>query len=61
MLASQAIAAGAKMVKEVKDQFYGDRNGAVEDPFGHVWYVSTHKEDVLPEELHKRAAASSGQ
>lgn len=64
----QAVAAGAKLVKEVKDQFYGDRNGGLEDPFGHIWYVSTHKEDVSPEEMkrrvgeemQKRAAASSG-
>ena len=64
----QAVAAGAKLVKEVKDQFYGDRNGGLEDPFGHIWYVSTHKEDVSPEEMkrrvgeemQKRAAASTG-
>ncbi len=59
-IAAQAVAAGAKLVKEVKDQFYGDRNGTVEDPFGHVWYISTHKEDVSPEEMQKHAAASSG-
>ena len=52
----QAVAAGGKLVKEVKDQFYGDRSGGLEDPFGHVWYVSTHKEDVSPEEVRKRAA-----
>ena len=57
----QAVAAGAKLVKEVKDQFYGDRNGSIEDPFGHVWYVSTHKEDITPEEMEKRIAAVSGQ
>ena len=57
----QAVANGAKLVKEVKDQFYGDRSGAVEDPFGHVWYISTHVEDVLPEEIEKRAAAAGGQ
>ncbi len=63
----QAVAAGAKLVKEVKDQFYGDRSGGVEDPFGHIWYVSTHKEDVSPEEMKRRVgeemqkrAASSG-
>ena len=58
----QAVAAGAKLTREVKDQFYGDRSGGVEDVFGHVWYVSTHKEDVAPEEIRQRAAAAfSGQ
>jgi PhnB protein len=55
---NKAIAAGAKMQRPVKDQFYGDRTGGVTDPFGHVWYVATHKEDVSPEEMRKRAAAA---
>lgn len=55
---SQAIAAGAKELQPLKDQFYGDRSGGVTDPFGHVWYIATHKEDVSPEELGKRAAAA---
>jgi PhnB protein len=55
---NQAIAAGAKVQRPVKDQFYGDRTGGVTDPFGHVWYVATHKEDVSPEEMRKRAAAA---
>ena len=55
---SQAVAAGAKVQRPVQDQFYGDRTGGVEDPFGHVWYIATHKEDVSPEELKKRAAAA---
>lgn len=59
-IANQAVAAGAKLVKEVKDQFYGDRSGTVEDPFGHVWYIATHKEDVSLEEINKHAAAMSG-
>ena len=42
----RAVAAGGKLVRPVKDQFYGDRSGGVEDPFGHVWYVATHIEDV---------------
>jgi PhnB protein len=50
----QAEAAGAKIVKAVADQFYGDRNGTVQDPFGHVWTISTHVEDVSPEEMKKR-------
>ena len=54
---SQAVAAGAKVLAPVEDQFYGDRRGAVTDPFGHVWYIATHKEDVSPEEMRKRAAA----
>ncbi|HZS08672.1 MAG TPA: VOC family protein [Blastocatellia bacterium] len=58
--ASQAVAAGAKVVRPVEDQFYGDRAGRLVDPFGHSWYVATHKEDVLPEELKKRAAALFG-
>ncbi len=62
---NQAVAAGGKVKQAVKDQFYGDRLGTLEDPFGHVWHVSTHKEDVSVEEMQKRmkahtAAASSG-
>jgi PhnB protein len=52
----QAVAAGGKVTKPVADQFYGDRAGGVEDPFGHKWYIATHIEDVSPEELGKRAA-----
>jgi PhnB protein len=51
----QAVAAGAKVLRPVKDQFYGDRSGTVEDPFGHVWTIATRKEDVSPEELRRRA------
>lgn len=54
---SRALAAGAKLVRPVQDQFYGDRLGSVADPYGHVWHVSTHKEDLSMEELRKRAAA----
>jgi PhnB protein len=57
-LAKQAEAAGAKVVRPVKDQFYGDRSGSFEDPFGHQWHLATHVEDVAPEEIHKRAAAA---
>jgi PhnB protein len=53
----QAVAAGAKLVRPVKDQFYGDRSGSLTDPYGHVWHVSTHKEDLSDEEIRKRAAA----
>jgi PhnB protein len=43
--------------RHVQDQFYGDRSGTLEDPFGHVWTVSTHIEDVPPEEIDRRLAA----
>jgi PhnB protein len=52
----QAVTAGAKEVQPVKDQFYGDRSGALLDPFGHKWWVATHKEDISPEEMNRRAA-----
>lgn len=51
---SRALAAGAKLVIPVEDQFYGDRSGRIEDPFGHVWILATHKEDVSPEEMQRR-------
>ena len=54
---AQAIAAGGTVKRPVKTQFYGDRSGTLEDPFGHVWTLSTHVEDVSPEEMKKRAAA----
>ena len=53
----QAIEAGGVEKKPVQDQFYGDRSGTLTDPFGHVWTVATHKEDVAPEEIDKRLAA----
>jgi PhnB protein len=53
----QAIDAGGVEKKPVQDQFYGDRSGTLTDPFGHVWTVATHKEDVAPEEIDKRMAA----
>src|SRR5947208_13089269 len=56
--AKLAVAAGAKVVRPVKDQFYGDRSGSFEDPFGHQWHIATHVEDVAPDEMHKRAAAA---
>ena len=57
---NQAIESGAEQVKPLQDQFYGDRSGTLTDPFGHVWTVSTHKEDVSPEEMEKRLAAMHG-
>jgi PhnB protein len=50
----KAVAAGAKVLIPIADQFYGDRSGRLEDPFGHVWLVSTHVEDVTPEEMNRR-------
>jgi PhnB protein len=52
--AAQAVSAGAKVTKPVQDQFYGDRSGTLTDPFGHVWHISTHKEDVPPDEMDRR-------
>ena len=50
-------AAGAREGRPLKDQFYGDRSGTLEDPFGHTWTLATHREDVPEEELTKRAEA----
>ncbi|NOT32119.1 MAG: VOC family protein [Planctomycetes bacterium] len=57
---AQAVAAGAKLIRPVKDQFYGDRSGTVLDPFGHQWTLTTHKEDLTPEEISKRMKAEHG-
>ena len=54
---NRAAAAGAKIVQPVEDKFYGDRSGSIIDPFGHLWGVATHKEDLTPEEMQKRMAA----
>ena len=54
---NQAIAAGGKEIKPLQDQFYGDRSGTLIDPFGHIWTVATHTEDVTPEEIDRRLAA----
>lgn len=51
---AQAVKAGAKVEREPATQFYGDRTGGVEDPFGFTWYVSTHVEDVSEEEMERR-------
>ncbi len=57
---SRAIAAGASELRAVETQFYGDRSGQFEDPYGHRWSVATHVEDVSPEEMGRRAAAMGG-
>ena len=51
-----ALAAGARSVRAVENQFYGDRTGQFEDPFGHRWNIASHVEDVAPEEMEKRMA-----
>jgi PhnB protein len=56
-VARQAVACGANLLIPVADQFYGDRSGRLEDPFGHIWIVATHKEDVTPDEMQKRFQA----
>jgi PhnB protein len=53
---ARAIAAGAVEVRPVQNQFYGDRSGTLTDPFGHQWTLSTHVEDVSPEEMERRMA-----
>ena len=54
----QAVDAGAIVTMEVADQFWGDRFGSVTDPFGHLWSIATHVEDVPPEEMAERAKAA---
>lgn len=57
----RALSGGATAVRGVEDQFYGDRSGQFEDPFGHRWSIATHVEDVPPDEMEKRAAEAAGQ
>jgi PhnB protein len=59
-VAEKAIDAGAEILFPVEDQFYGDRSGRIKDPFGHVWIISTHTEDVPVEEMERRAAEIFG-
>ena len=54
----QAVDAGATVTMEVADQFWGDRFGAVQDPFGHLWSIATHVEDLTPEEIAERGKAA---
>jgi PhnB protein len=54
----KAVDAGATITMEVADQFWGDRLGSVKDPFGHLWSIATHVEDVPPEEMAERAKAA---
>ncbi len=55
----RAVRAGAKLRRPVQDMFYGDRGGSIEDPFGHMWHVATHVEDVSKAEMKKRAQAAA--
>ena len=55
----RALQAGAKTVRELKDEFYGDLAGGVSDSFGNQWWIATHKEDVSPEELRRRMQAQN--
>ena len=54
---ASATAAGATVQRPLQDQFYGDRSATLQDPFGHVWTVATHIEDVSDEEIHRRMEA----
>jgi len=56
----QAVKAGGKVLRPLSDKFYGDRSGTLEDPFGHIWTLSTHVEDVSPEEMDRRMKAQGG-
>jgi PhnB protein len=55
-----AVEAGATVKEAVSDKFYGDRMGTLIDPFGHVWHIGTHKEDISVEEMKKRAQGAAG-
>ena len=57
----RAVDAGAKLDRAVEDKFYGDRMGSILDPFGHIWYIATHIEDVSPEEMKRRSEAMMSQ
>jgi PhnB protein len=55
---AQAVRCGGKITRPIKDQFYGDRSGTIEDPFGHSWTIGTHKEDLTGEEMERRRVAA---
>ncbi len=59
-IAKRAVDAGAKVLRPVENQFYGDRGGKFEDPFGHIWWIATHIEEISPEEMKRRAAELFG-
>jgi len=57
---NRAVEVGATVKEAVADKFYGDRNGTVVDPFGHIWHIATHKEDLSMEEMEQRAKSAPG-
>ena len=57
---ASAIEKGSRETQPLEDKFYGDRSGSIQDPFGHRWTISTHVEDVEPEEMERRMEAMSG-
>jgi PhnB protein len=56
----RAIAEGAKVMRAIENKFYGDRTGSITDPFGHVWHLATHVEDLTPAEMKRRGEAQGG-
>jgi PhnB protein len=56
---ARAVAAGAKLIRPIEDKFYGDRTASIEDPFGHIWHLATHKEDLSMAELRRRAGRAA--
>lgn len=56
-LFNRAVEAGGTVVRPVKDEFYGDRSGSLKDPYGHVWFIATHREDLSEDEIQRRAEA----
>jgi PhnB protein len=57
----KAVSGGAKLIRPVRDEFYGDRTGTITDPFGQIWSIATHVEDVSPEEMKKRMTKAMSQ
>ena len=58
---ARAIREGAKVLRAIEDKFYGDRSGSLEDPFGHVWHLATHTEDLTPAQMKRRGEAQAKQ
>lgn len=54
-LVAQAVGAGGTLDRPIKNEFYGDRMGTIKDPFGHIWHIATHQEDVPPDEMERRS------
>lgn len=57
---ARALQAGARQISAPKDHFYGDRSGTLRDPYGILWYIATHKEDLTPEQIERRAVEEFG-